>query len=61
MTKEQFDNQSWRKGMRVRIIGNPDSYEVAAVDFCGQVRLRGIRLPLPYMNLVVVDEYESRA
>ena len=61
MTKEQFDSQRWYKGIRVRIIGNPDSYEVEGVDFRGYIRVEGIRSPMPYTNLMVVKDYESRA
>lgn len=35
MTKEQFDNQAWRKGMMVRVFGHdtPRNCHVTGIDF----------------------------
>lgn len=61
MTKEQFDRQWWYKGIRVRVIGNPEIYEVEEVNFNGFLRLKGFRIPFLYRNLIIAEEDESRA
>lgn len=60
MTKEQFDSQCWRKGVRVRIFGSTHSYAVTRVDFSGFVYVEGKQTPFLYRNLIV-EEDEGRA
>lgn len=62
MTKEQFDNQAWHKGMMVRVFGHntPRNCHVAGIDFNRRVirteDITGKRRYVSYMTCIVIGE-----
>lgn len=60
MTKDEFDNTKWRKGMQVTVIGEPlGRYEVVEVDFGKEtvgIYVDGYYSPMSYDEVEVVKE-----
>lgn len=58
MTKDQFDRQQWRKGMKIKNTVTGAVFEVGGVDFGGRICLliHGTPCWLPYADYKVMEE-----